>query len=279
MKTIRILASCVLFAVVALNALAAGDGETNTRAAAWPKKPVWSFRFGTYFSNSSTQVRVDGPNGLGTEIDLTNVLKIPRTATVFRANGDFRIASWLGLEAEYYGVTRSRTATIDREFTAGDIVFSIDDTVSTRYKVSYVDLALKFFLIHRPRLDLGLWVGGKVHFLQLGLENQSAQLGTATVDRKTWFLVPAGGAVFSYTLGPRLFLYGKAGWFSYKVSDRSKFDNTRFDISLDYYIWKSLGIGAAFAYNKSTVARDNADFTGLIKNRDSGLQIYAMIGF
>lgn len=269
----------ILLALLATTAAAWGEEESDPTATAWLKKPVLSFRFGSYFSGTSTQLRIDGPSGEGTEIDLTEVLKIPSTATVFRANGDFRIASWFGFETEFYGISRSRTATIDQEFTAGDIVFNIDDTVSTKYKTSYVDLALKFFLIHRQRLDLGLWVGAKVNFLQLDLENQSAELGTATVNRKTWFPVPAGGVVFSYSLLPRLYFYGKAGYFSYKVSDTQKLSNSRYDISIDYYVWKSLGVGATFAYSKSSVSKDNVDFSGSIKSRDSGLQLYAMIGF
>jgi hypothetical protein len=268
----------VLLAVVALNAVVWAEGETAT---AWPKKPSWSFRLGTYFADTSTQLRVDGPNGIpaGDVIDLTNVLKIPSTATVFRVNGDFRIASWFGLGLEYYGLSRSKTVTIDQDFSAGGIDFAINDTVSSSWKTSYVDLALKFFLLHRKRFDLGVWVGAKVHFIQLDLMNESAELGTATVNKKTWFPVPAGGIVFSYSILPRLYLYGKAGWFSYKISDTSKYSNTRFDISLDYYVWKALGLGVTYAYSEGSVNRDNADFTGYIKNRDSGLQVYAAIGF
>ncbi len=269
----------VLLAIAALNTVVWADGEADQTATAWPKKPAWSFRLGTYFTDTSTQLRVDGPGGNGTLIDLTNVLKIPSNATVFRVNGDFRIASWFGLGLEYYGLSRSKTVTIDQEFTAGDIVFNIDDTVSSSWKTSYLDLALKFFLLHRQRFDLGIWVGAKVNFIQLDLVNESAELGTATVNKKTWYPVPAGGIVFSYSILPRLYLYGKAGWFSYKISDTSKFNNTRFDISLDYYVWKALGLGVTYAYSEGSVTRSNTDFTGYIKNRDSGFQIYGVIGF
>jgi hypothetical protein len=280
MKTSRlVLTWALLLTALGLNVAAWGQEGTEEKASLWPKKPAFSFRIGTFFSSVDTRVRIDGANGLGTEIDLGSVLKIPRTATVFRANGDFRILSWFGVEAEYYRINRSKVVAIDQEFIAGDIVFAINDTVSTKYITSFLDLALKFYLIHRERLDLGFWVGAKVHFLQLGLENQSAELGTASVARKTWYAVPAGGLQFSYSLLPRLYLYGKAGYFSYKVSDTKRFNNTRYDISLDYYVWKTLGIGVTYEYSKSSVASDNANFAGLIKTRSSGLQLYAVIGF
>jgi len=280
MKTGRLVLTLgLLLTGLGLSAAAWGQERAEEKTSIWPKKPAFSFRIGTYFSSVDTRVRIDGANGRGTEIDLGSVLKIPRTATVFRANGDFRILSWLGVEAEYYRLNRSKVVAIDQEFTAGDIVFAVNDIVSTKYITSYLDLALKFYLIHRQRLDLGFWVGAKGHFLQLGLENQSAELGTVSVNRKTWFFVPAGGLQFSYSLLPRLYLYGKAGYFSYKVSDTKHFNNTRCDISLDYYVWKSLGIGATYEYNRSTVESDNTRFVGLIKARASGLQLYAVIGF
>ena len=267
----------VLLTVLGLNAAAAGQAGTEENAAAWPKKPAFSLRFGTYFSSSSTQIRVDGENGRGTEIDLRDVLKFSPAATVIRGQGDFRIASWFGVEAEYYRIGRSRTVTIDRDFTAGDIDFAIDETIIARYITSYVNAALKFYLIHRQRLDLGLWVGANVHFMNLSLEAQPSELGV--VSKRIWFPIPSAGVCFNYSLLPRLYLYGKAGLFYYKISDTKKFSSARFDINVDYYVWKALGVGMTYEYNKSSVEMDNARFLGLVKNRTSGLQIYAMIGF
>jgi hypothetical protein len=280
MKLSRLaLTSAVLFAALGLNIAAWGQEGPDGKAPAWPKKPPFSLRIGTYFSNVATRIRIDGERGFGTEIDLSSVLKIPRTATIFRANGEFRIFSWFGVEAEYYRINRSKVVAIDQEFVAGDIVFAINDTVSAKYRTSYLDFALKFSVLHRERLDLGFWVGAKVHFLQLELENQSAELGSAFVNRKTWYPVPAGGMQFVYSLLPRLYLYGKAGYFSYKISDAKRFNNTRYDISLDYYVWRSLGLGATYEYSRSSFSSDNTNFSGLVKTRSSGLQFYAVIGF
>jgi hypothetical protein len=278
MKTSRlVLTGAALLMALGLNVAAWGQEKKEEKAAAWPKRPGFSLRFGSYFSRVNTQIRVDGANGLGTEFDVSNVLGIPPSATVIRARGEFRLARWFGVEAEYYRIGRSRTATLDRDLTVGDVVFTIDETVSTRYITSYVDLALKFYLIHKERYELGLWLGANVHFMTLSLEAQPSSLGV--VSRKVWLPIPAAGVHFSYSLLPRLYLYGKAGLFYYKLSETEKFNSARFDISLDYYVWKALGIGATFAYDRSSVLTDRARFMGLVRNRASGLQIYALLGF
>ena len=267
----------VLLTVLGLNAAAAGQEGTDSNASAWPKKPAFSLRIGTYFSRVSTQVRVDGENGLGTEFDISDVLGIPPSATVIRARGEFRLARWFGVEAEYYRIGRSRTFTIDRDITVGDNVFNVDETVTTRFITSYLDFALKFYLIRKQRLEMGLWLGANVHFMNLSLEAQPSEFGV--VRSTVWYPVPAGGVHFNYSLLPRLYLYGKAGFFYYKLSATEKLNAARFDISLDYYVWKSLGIGVTFAYNDSSLQTDRARFQGAVKNRASGFQIYAVIGF
>jgi hypothetical protein len=278
MKTARILASsAALFTALTLSAMAAGQAATGETPPAWPKKPGFSFRLGTYFSTNSTQIRVDGEDGQGTEFDLTDVLDIPANAIVFRVRGDIRAVKWFGIEAEYYRIGRSSTTVIDREIIVGDEVFEIDETVSTSFISSYVDLAFKFYIIHKQRLDLGLWLGGTVHFVDFSLEAQPSDLGV--VRKETWFPIPAVGAHFSYSLLPRLYLYGKGGFFFYKISDTNEFNSTRFDISLDYYFWKMVGVGVTYAYQDGSVSADRDAYRGLFKHRSSGAQIYAMIGF
>ena len=48
---------------------------------------------------------------------------------------------------------------------------------------------------------------------------------------------------------------------------------------MDYYIWKSLGVGATYEYIKSSTERNSDEFAGMISNRSSSFQIYGVIGF
>ena len=107
-----------------------------------------------------------------------------------------------------------------------------------------------------------------------------AQPSGRSVVTNPWYPVPSVGATFDYTLGQRWYLYGKAGYFYYKLSDSNRnLDSARFDINMDYYIWKSLGVGATYEYIKSSTERNSAEFAGMISNRSSSFQIYGVIGF
>ena len=92
--------------------------------------------------------------------------------------------------------------------------------------------------------------------------------------------VPSIGATFTYSLGPRWYLYGKAGYFYYMVQDSNlKLDSVRFDINMDYYFWKSLGVGVTYEYIKSSFEKNSAEFAGMVSNRSSSIQVYLAVGF
>lgn len=264
----------VILTVVALNAVAWADGET---VKVWPKKPSFSVRLGGYFANATGQIRVDGENGEGNLIDMQNVLDIPKDATVFRAKADVRILSWFGVGGEWYRVARSGSSTINEDITVGDIVFPINETVSSSFYQNYLDLALKFYLFHRERWDLGLWAGATLHFWKFSLNAEPSGLA---VNKDPWAPVPAFGICFNYSILPRLYLYGKAGYFKYSDSAASiSFKSTRFDISADYYFWKAFGVGVTYEYYDTSVEKSTSSYNGLLGTKTQGFQIYGVIGF
>ena len=271
------LIGAVVLAVVGLSAAAWSQEEADKPAKVWQKRPNFSIRLGSIFSDVSNQFRVDGADGEGTVIDAQDILKLPKNGTALRAKGDFRIAKWFGIEAEYYGITDSSTTVIDRDITVGDEVFSIDETVSTSFARSFLDTSLKFYFIHKPRLDLGLFLGANIHFMNLTMDAEPSGL---SVTKNPWYPVPSLGVTSIMTLGPRWYLYGKAGYFYYKIQDSNlKLDSVRFDINMDYYFWKSLGVGVTYEYIKSSMERDSTEFTGMVSNRSSSIQVYLAVGF
>ena len=73
-------------------------------------------------------------------------------------------------EIEYYRIADSATTVHRPGLTVGDEIFAINETVSTSFGRSFLDTSLKFYLVHRPRLDLGLFVGANIHFVKLTMD-------------------------------------------------------------------------------------------------------------
>ena len=72
---------------------------------------------------------------------------------------------------------------------------------------------------------------------------------------------------------------GKAGYFYYGLSDNLKFKSLSFDINVNYYFYKFLGIGATYDYNKFELDGEISDLSGKVINKFGGFQVYLLIGF
>ena len=245
----------------------------------WKRRPAFSLRFGTYFPSLETILRVDSEIlGRGTEINLEDVFQLDKSPVVIRADAEVRMASWFSLDLGYYGIGRSKTSVIDRDIQVGDTIFTVDQTLKTKFDTSYLRAHLKFSFIHNPRLDLGVWVGANVAFYKLKMDAVE-QGQTLLEETDVWAPIPAAGVHLSYTLLPNLYLFGKAGYFYYGISEHLKFTSTSFDINLNYYFFKFLGVGATYEYNSFKLDGEVGGFSGKVRNRLDGFQVYALLGF
>jgi hypothetical protein len=253
-----------------------GDTEYTQKRR---RKPGFSLRFGSYFPSLETTLRID-PNtqGSGTEINLEDVLKLDSSPIVVRGDADIRVLSWLSLDLGFYAINRSKTTVIDRDIQIGETIFNLNQTLNAKFNTTYLRTNIKFSFIHNPRLDLGVWAGASFAFFELRLDAQEA--GDIVIEEDdVWAPIPAAGIHISYTLIPNLYLFGKVGYFYYGISENFKFTSTSFDINLNYYFFKFLGVGATYEYNLATLDGQIGDFSGKISNKFGGFQIYGIIGF
>ena len=227
----------------------------------------------------NTKLRIDSESlGRGTEIDFEDMLQLDKSPLILRGDADVPIVSWLGLDLGFYVINRSNTRVIDRDIQIGDTIFNLNQTVNTKFNTTYLRANFKFYIIRKPRLDLGVWAGANVAFINFSLQAQ--ELGeTFSEGRDVWVPIPAVGVHGSYTLFPNFYLFGKAGYFYYGLSDNLKFDNWSFDINVNYYFYKFLGIGATYEYNRAELNGEIGDLSGEIINRLGGFQFYLLIGF
>jgi hypothetical protein len=263
-----------------VSTLHAQDAEETAQATQeWRKKPGFSLRFGTYMPSLNTKLRLDSERlGRGTEIDFEDTLQLDRSPVIARGDAEVPIASWLGLDLGFYIINRKNTRVIDRDIQVGDTIFNLNQTVNTKFNTTYLRTNFKFYIIRKPRLDFGVWAGANVAFLNFSLQAQ--ELGeTFSEGRDVWAPIPAIGVHASYSLFRNFYVFGKAGYFYYGLSDNLKFNNWSLDINVNYYFYKFLGIGATYEYNRAKLNGEFSDLSGEFVNRLGGFQFYLVIGF
>ena len=269
-----------LFLFVLTSSLQAQEvEETEQITPEWRRRPGLALRFGTYIPSLNTKLRLDSETlGRGTEIDFEDLFQLDNSPLILRGDAEIPVASWLGVDLGFYVINRSNTKVIDRDIQFGDTIFNLNQTVNTRLNTTYLRTNFKFYIIRKPRLDFGVWAGANVAFLDFSMEAQ--ELGeTFSEGRDVWAPIPAIGLHASYTLFRNFYVFGKAGYFYYGISDNLKFNNWSLDININYYFYKFLGIGATYEYNRAELKGELSDLSGEIFNKLSGFQFYLVIGF
>jgi len=265
--------------VLAPALLAQETQEAPQDTQEWQKKPGFSLRVGPYFSSLNTKVRLDSEIlGRGTEIDYEDTLQLDKSPTVFRGDVEVRALSWFSLDLGFYAIRRSKTTVIDEDIQIGDTIFELNQTIKTKLDSTYELPNFKFYIINKPRLEFGVWAGANILFLNFSVTAQ--ELGeTLSETQEVWAPIPSAGLHASYTLFPNFYLFGKAGYFYYGLSDNLKFKSLSFDINVHYYFYKFLGVGATYEYNRFQLDGELGDLSGRVLNRLGGFQLYALIGF
>jgi hypothetical protein len=278
MKQIIMITLCMFFLASSVVQAQETDDTAQTTEE-WRKRPGFALKLGTYLPSLSTKVRVDSETlGRGTDIDFEDMLQLDNSPTILRGDAEVPVASWLGLDLGFYVINRSNTRVIDEEIQIGDTLFDVNQTVNVKFNTTYLRTNFKFYIIRKPRLEFGPWIGANVAFLNFSLQAQ--ELGeTISEEQDVWAPIPAIGLHASYTLFRNFYVFGKAGYFYYGLSDNLKFNNWALDINVNYYFYKFLGIGATYEFNRAQLKGEISDFSGEIVNRLGGFQFYLLIGF
>ena len=271
---------CLGFFLAGWGPTAFAQEEAKPAATAdWKKKPVFTFKLGGFFPSVSMQARVDRADGEGTDIDVENDLGLDKNGTTVRLDGDIRIASWFSLGMDYYGFRRDGDSkVIDKEIQIGDTVFPVHQTLQSSLATQFGNLDLKFYIIHRERLDFGVYAG--VYLTRLKIRVEAQERGTQLLEiRKFWAPIPSIGLHFWYQPVNKLFVYAKAGYFDFNPNKHSKFQSATGSLNLDYYFYRFLGVGARYEYSKMKVEIDRMAFDGQVDYDISGAQVYLVLGF
>jgi hypothetical protein len=256
-------------------------GSGATRAGDFdPLNDRFSLSLGTFLLNTSTQIRIDGTTGRGTELDTSRDLGI-KDSDRFRVDGYWRFAERHKLRVLYFDTTNSASKTLQRDIDVGDTIFPLNLTVNSKFQTRVTEIAYEYAFLRRDNYEISGTVG--VHDLHFkfdvsAMQNNSSQTLQAARDADVSGPLPVIGLRGLWRFNPKLYLDAQAQFFKISLDPYDgRLDD--YNISLVWTPLKHFGFGAG--YNEFVTHIDvSADrFNGNLRWRYGGARIFVIGSF
>ncbi|HKA58123.1 MAG TPA: hypothetical protein VKD28_05875 [Gemmatimonadales bacterium] len=118
----------------------------------------------------NTNIRVDGSNGNGTDVDAEDDLGLETRRLEPRFAVRWRPGRRHELEVGYQFARRSSTRVLDRDITFGDSTYNVGGDVGTKFNSDQAFFAYRFAFLAKPRTQVGLAIGAGALFLDAALD-------------------------------------------------------------------------------------------------------------
>jgi hypothetical protein len=237
---------------------------------------------GVLFGSHSTTARLDSETlGLGTTIDLEDVLGLQTDTRNVRADAYIRLGKRHKLGLGYISLTRNAAFTIDEEIQWGDETYPVSATVATTLKLDLVPFRWQYSLVRSERVDFALSLGFFTMFTKAGVTGEGTSESASSINLP----LPVLGANVDWALAEKLFLDGGVEYFSITIGGISG-NWSEFRGGVRYYFLPNLGVGAGYrSINLEVDATGEiGDGTGVDKKLFfdygfKGPQIYLTVSF
>jgi hypothetical protein len=158
-----------------------------------------------------TDIRVDGSNTEGTEIDGEEVLGLSREKIQPRASVRWRPGRRHEIELGYQFARRTGEKTLERDVVFADSTYTVGLNLKSTFRTDQVFLAYRFAIRARERTQLGVGVGAGVFPFKLEVDRLASADGSeVTSSNERSFNGPFGslGVYGRFLLGDRWYLEG-----------------------------------------------------------------------
>jgi hypothetical protein len=243
-----------------------------------PLDDRFSLSLGTFMLGTSTQIRVDGTTGRGTEIDTERDLGI-NDADRFRVDGYWRFAERHKVRLLYFDTTNSASKTLQRELSIGDTIFPLDLTIESSFETRVAELAYEYAFVRRKNYEIAGTVG--VHDLRFALDvsqRNNTQTLELSRDADASGPLPVIGLRGMWRFHPNFYLDAQAQFFKISLDPYDgRLDD--YTASLVWTPFKHVGLGVG--YNEFVTRVDvSADrFNGNLRWRYGGARIFVTASF
>ncbi len=236
---------------------------------------------GGFFQKFTTTIRVDSAKGPGTEVSLEDDLGLSSTQVNFRADGYWRFGRHGSLLFGYTGWNRNADHVLAKTITIGDTTYDANASLSSKMRVSVVELYYGYSFWNTPKFEAGAMIGATALITNLEFDGQGTVNGQtksfSTESRSVVAPLPAIGLFARYTIAPSLLVSGKIRGFGATI-DNIKANVLEGRATLDYYPWKNVGFGAGYDYMDIKVTKENDPLVEF-EYRYSGPMVYLSLVF
>jgi outer membrane scaffolding protein for murein synthesis (MipA/OmpV family) len=247
-------------------------GRDNTA----PGAQRFDVRFGVFQTSADTKIGRETSDGIpGDEIDLEDVLGESDKENVMQVDAIWRIGRYHRIEAGFFELARSSSATITEDLAYGQTVFESGTDVESRSRFKSLRFGYAYSLIRDTQKELGVMAG--VHFSSF----ESIITSSVPADREESRLeapLPVVGLHALVNVGEKTTVAAKLQFF------RTDFDD--YEGSLNYFtvdaqrqIGESLKLGIGYNYYYMRLRSSDRSLNGFVEIQHRGPLLFLSYNF
>lgn len=248
-------------------AYAPGVFRSGSLDAGPPDPQRFVFQFGLFNTQVDSKVGRYTSEGVpGFEVDLEDVFDESDNENVVQLDAYWRLGRYHRIEAGYFELVRTGSATIDEELRFGDATYSADTEVNSRSHFKSIRIGYAYSLMRDQQKELGLMAG--VHFSSFDAIISSPD-EDLTEESRLDAPLPVIGAYFSVNLNSTVTAAAKVHLF------RTDYDD--YEGSLNYFtveirkrFGERLNAGLGFNYYRMKLRSSNEDLNGYVDIQHHG---------
>jgi hypothetical protein len=226
---------------------------------------------GYFFATQDSTIRLDGPLGNGTSIDVEEVLGLDENIDSYEAGIEWRFFDRHRLSVTYFDLSRDATTELTVGFTWDDQPFSIGIPIQSEYKWNTAAAFYTWSFLQTNKYEVGLDIGAHITTLKLSVFQPT--LGLRAETKSVTAPLPILGLRGTYAFTPKLQLKVGGGWFGIKIDDVEGSQWVA-NFDLEYNMWKHVGFGLGYRFYNLDVDVTDDDFRAQINSRYHGLSVF-----
>lgn len=233
-------------------------------------------RAAAFFSNLSTDVRRDAPDGArGSDTDFEELLGSSGSDAVLQAEVIYRLGHFHRLKVSYFEVERELRGVLQQDLAFGDELFLAGTEVESKLDTRRLSLLYGYSLIRDAQKEVG--VQGGLIFTRIDLAVVADETGQAE-DTRIDTPLPTLGLFGSVAVGRQAELGLDIGIFALDF-DRYSGYSGHASLTLERRISDSLALGIGYEYYVTRIESRDEDLQGMLRARNAGPRAYLSWSF